>query len=200
MSSARERRDLFCGFMRWFQNAAVLISCYVVVFGSNTVERSVRSDELLSIGCIHVFIYLHFRSLVLYLGLLCLVYCAVVFLPGCEGERRYRTLISLLGSLATMRRVVNYHSSWVRQRQVELFDASDLSNTQDLDHTLNRFGTYPNDVAPRTARSLGHVIPLTTSETLNDIASRPPRRYQNVAASQPISEGSDLIPTLTSDR
>ncbi|KZV19159.1 hypothetical protein F511_39496 [Dorcoceras hygrometricum] len=43
---------------------------------------------------------------------------------GCEGERQYRTLISLLGSLATMRRVVNYHSSWARQRQVELFDAS----------------------------------------------------------------------------
>ncbi|KZV49622.1 protein CHROMATIN REMODELING 8 [Dorcoceras hygrometricum] len=42
---------------------------------------------------------------------------------GCEGERQYRTLISLLGLLATMRRVVNYHSSWARQRQVELFDA-----------------------------------------------------------------------------
>ncbi|KZV20454.1 hypothetical protein F511_15465 [Dorcoceras hygrometricum] len=28
--------------------------------------------------------------------------------------------------LATMRRVVNYHSSWVGQRQVELFDASDI--------------------------------------------------------------------------
>ncbi|KZV16659.1 hypothetical protein F511_42945 [Dorcoceras hygrometricum] len=26
--------------------------------------------------------------------------------------------------LATMRRVVNYHSSWARQRQVELFGAS----------------------------------------------------------------------------
>ncbi|KZV53691.1 hypothetical protein F511_29242 [Dorcoceras hygrometricum] len=48
----------------------------------------------------------------------------VDFLPGCEGERKYRTLISLLGSLATMRRVVNYHSSWARQQQVELFDAS----------------------------------------------------------------------------
>ncbi|KZV47420.1 TMV resistance protein N-like [Dorcoceras hygrometricum] len=57
---------------------------------------------------------------------LCLAYCAVVFLPGCEGERRYCTLISLLGLLATMRRVVNYHSSWARQRQVDLFDASDL--------------------------------------------------------------------------
>ncbi|KZV28489.1 Alpha-glucan water dikinase, chloroplast [Dorcoceras hygrometricum] len=42
----------------------------------------------------------------------------------CEGERRYRTLISQLGLLATMRRVVNYHSSWARQQQVELFDAS----------------------------------------------------------------------------
>ncbi|KZV38578.1 hypothetical protein F511_04283 [Dorcoceras hygrometricum] len=44
----------------------------------------------------------------------------------CEGERRYRTLISLLGSLATMRRVVNYDISWARQRQVELFDASGI--------------------------------------------------------------------------
>ncbi|KZV47014.1 hypothetical protein F511_34806 [Dorcoceras hygrometricum] len=48
----------------------------------------------------------------------------VLHRPGCEGERRYRTLISLLGLLATMRRVVNYHSSWARQQQVELFDAS----------------------------------------------------------------------------
>ncbi|KZV21855.1 hypothetical protein F511_09991 [Dorcoceras hygrometricum] len=40
-----------------------------------------------------------------------------VFVSRCEGERQYRTLISLLGSLATMHRVVNYHSSWVRQRQ-----------------------------------------------------------------------------------
>ncbi|KZV55031.1 hypothetical protein F511_11582 [Dorcoceras hygrometricum] len=28
------------------------------------------------------------------------------------------------GIVATMRRVVNYHSSWARQQQVELFDAS----------------------------------------------------------------------------
>ncbi|KZV44993.1 hypothetical protein F511_28898 [Dorcoceras hygrometricum] len=28
--------------------------------------------------------------------------------------------------LATMRRVVNYHSSWARQRQVELFNASGI--------------------------------------------------------------------------
>ncbi|KZV34665.1 hypothetical protein F511_10940 [Dorcoceras hygrometricum] len=48
----------------------------------------------------------------------------VVVAQKYKGERRYRTLISLLGSLATMRRVVNYHSSWARQRQVELFDAS----------------------------------------------------------------------------
>ncbi|KZV41245.1 hypothetical protein F511_28660 [Dorcoceras hygrometricum] len=48
-------------------------------------------------------------------------YCSLLL-----GERQYRTLISLLGSLATMRRVVNYHSSWVRQQQVELFDASGI--------------------------------------------------------------------------
>ncbi|KZV52342.1 hypothetical protein F511_38502 [Dorcoceras hygrometricum] len=53
--------------------------------------------------------------------------CFVVIVAhnqGCEGERRYRTLISCWDLLATMRRVVNYHSSWARQRQVELFDAS----------------------------------------------------------------------------
>ncbi|KZV31089.1 hypothetical protein F511_28266 [Dorcoceras hygrometricum] len=50
----------------------------------------------------------------------------VLLVRGCEGERQYHTLISLLGSLATMRRVVNYHSSWVRQRQVELFYASGI--------------------------------------------------------------------------
>ncbi|KZV20926.1 HAUS augmin-like complex subunit 3 [Dorcoceras hygrometricum] len=50
--------------------------------------------------------------------------CSSLRTLGCEGERQYRTLISLLGSLATMLRVVNYHSSWARHRQVELFDAS----------------------------------------------------------------------------
>ncbi|KZV31041.1 hypothetical protein F511_14981 [Dorcoceras hygrometricum] len=34
--------------------------------------------------------------------------------------------------LATMRRVVNYHSSWARQRQVELFDASGIWGIQVL--------------------------------------------------------------------
>ncbi|KZV54001.1 transmembrane protein 53 [Dorcoceras hygrometricum] len=48
----------------------------------------------------------------------------VAYTHGCEGERQYRTLISLLGSLATMRRVIKYHSSWARQQQVEWFDAS----------------------------------------------------------------------------
>ncbi|KZV18431.1 rad21-like protein [Dorcoceras hygrometricum] len=50
---------------------------------------------------------------------------------GCEGERQYHTLISLLGLLATMRRVVNYHSSWARQQQVELFDASGFPGYSD---------------------------------------------------------------------
>ncbi|KZV23539.1 hypothetical protein F511_02025 [Dorcoceras hygrometricum] len=64
-----------------------------------------------------------FRPSVVY-PLLCIPLYCCCFLPGCEGERQYRILISLLGLLATMRRVVNYHSSWARQRQVELFDAS----------------------------------------------------------------------------
>ncbi|KZV32533.1 galacturonokinase [Dorcoceras hygrometricum] len=54
------------------------------------------------------------------------VFVRVFRCSGCEGEWRYRTLISLLGLLATMRRVVNYHSSWARQQQVELFDASGI--------------------------------------------------------------------------
>ncbi|KZV52438.1 hypothetical protein F511_21620 [Dorcoceras hygrometricum] len=47
----------------------------------------------------------------------------IVF-DGCEGERQYRTLILPAGTIATMCRVVNYHSSWARQQQVELFDES----------------------------------------------------------------------------
>ncbi|KZV30192.1 putative histone-arginine methyltransferase 1.3-like [Dorcoceras hygrometricum] len=43
---------------------------------------------------------------------------------GCEGERQYRTHILPAGIVATMRRVVNYHSSCARQQHVELFDAS----------------------------------------------------------------------------
>ncbi|KZV31219.1 hypothetical protein F511_09413 [Dorcoceras hygrometricum] len=39
------------------------------------------------------------------------------------GERRYRTLLPAR-IVATMSRVVNYHSSWARQQWVELFDAS----------------------------------------------------------------------------
>ncbi|KZV22021.1 hypothetical protein F511_41136 [Dorcoceras hygrometricum] len=58
----------------------------------------------------------------------CLVSCIDVidFLPGCEGERRYRTLISLMGSLANMRRVVNYHSSWARFLELSLSSLAPL--------------------------------------------------------------------------
>ncbi|KZV30642.1 hypothetical protein F511_11159 [Dorcoceras hygrometricum] len=56
--------------------------------------------------------------------------CAGECILGCESEWQYRTLISLLGSLATMRRVVNYHTSWARQRKVELFDASGIRGAQ----------------------------------------------------------------------
>ncbi|KZV54673.1 hypothetical protein F511_20663 [Dorcoceras hygrometricum] len=62
---------------------------------------------------------------------------------GCEGERRYRTLISLLGSLATMRRVVNYHSSWARQRQVELFDASGIRVLYHGEWLITTLWTHP---------------------------------------------------------
>ncbi|KZV58531.1 hypothetical protein F511_19471 [Dorcoceras hygrometricum] len=119
-TSFHERSILRCRldkFMRWFLNAAVLISCYVVVFGSSTSERSVRSDE---------------RALI--------VRSVSV---GCEGERRYRTLTSLLGSLATMRRVVNYHSSWARQRQVELFDASGIRVLYHGEWLITTLGTHP---------------------------------------------------------
>ncbi|KZV34412.1 hypothetical protein F511_34721 [Dorcoceras hygrometricum] len=88
----------------------------------------------------------------------------------------------------------NLLNSSHRQNLLNAVPNSDLSNTPDLDYTLNRLGTYPNDVAPGTARSLGHVIPLTTSESLNDIASHPLRRHQNIAASQSRSERPDLIP------
>ncbi|KZV22276.1 multidrug resistance pump [Dorcoceras hygrometricum] len=47
----------------------------------------------------------------------------VLLVRGCEGERQYRTLIYPAGIVSTMSRVVNYHSSWARQQQVELLDA-----------------------------------------------------------------------------
>ncbi|KZV23252.1 hypothetical protein F511_24616 [Dorcoceras hygrometricum] len=54
---------------------------------------------------------------------------SIVTRPACmPPRRRGRAAIPHshlpAGSLATMRRVVNYHSSWARQPQVELFDAS----------------------------------------------------------------------------
>ncbi|KZV24405.1 hypothetical protein F511_21922 [Dorcoceras hygrometricum] len=67
---------------------------------------------------------------VCYLCICCVAYVYMLAFPhvaythGCEGERQYRTLILPAGIVATMRRVVNYHSSWARQQQVELFDAS----------------------------------------------------------------------------
>ncbi|KZV38246.1 hypothetical protein F511_36299 [Dorcoceras hygrometricum] len=69
--------------------------------------------------------------------------CETTALGRCEGERQYRTLISLLGSLATMRRVVNYHSSWERQRQVELFDASDIFLKPSFLSLFARPGIFP---------------------------------------------------------
>ncbi|KZV57156.1 hypothetical protein F511_36282 [Dorcoceras hygrometricum] len=52
-----------------------------------------------------------------------LVFQHVAYTHGCEGERKPHSHLPA-GIVATMRRVVNYHSSWARQQQVELFDAS----------------------------------------------------------------------------
>ncbi|KZV31223.1 putative Histone-lysine N-methyltransferase ATXR5 [Dorcoceras hygrometricum] len=55
------------------------------------------------------------------------VLCCFGLASGCPAAgRRAATPHSHLpaGIVATMRRVVNYHSSWARQQQVELFDAS----------------------------------------------------------------------------
>ncbi|KZV46985.1 hypothetical protein F511_15782 [Dorcoceras hygrometricum] len=70
---------------------------------------------------------------------------AAVFASAGFGERQYRTLILPAGIVATMRRVVNYHSSWARQQQVELFDASGNPGS-----TAGR-GFNPAGGAPRAA-------------------------------------------------
>ncbi|KZV21222.1 hypothetical protein F511_25041 [Dorcoceras hygrometricum] len=65
-----------------------------------------------SVYCLLLCAYTHYITCILDLSRI--VHCVVVsylvvlcccFLPGCEGERRYRTLISMLGLLALMRRV-----------------------------------------------------------------------------------------------
>ncbi|KZV30505.1 hypothetical protein F511_24512 [Dorcoceras hygrometricum] len=59
--------------------------------------------------------------------LLCAYVIAVDF-SCCDARASGDTALSspCWDMLATMRRVVNYHSSWARQRQVELFDASGI--------------------------------------------------------------------------
>ncbi|KZV32058.1 hypothetical protein F511_31836 [Dorcoceras hygrometricum] len=93
--------------------------------------------------------------------------------PGCEGERRYHTLISLLGSLATMRRVVNYHSSWARQRQVEQFDAYDSSCSRyktssfGLVEAVSFFGTSRWFMLPADNRYVD--VSITVERCVDDV-------------------------------
>ncbi|KZV30034.1 protein SUPPRESSOR OF PHYA-105 1 [Dorcoceras hygrometricum] len=51
------------------------------------------------------------------------------------------------GIVATMRRVVNYHSSWAKQQQVELFDASGNPGST-AGHGFNPAGGAPGDTLP----------------------------------------------------
>ncbi|KZV17900.1 ATP-dependent caseinolytic (Clp) protease/crotonase family protein [Dorcoceras hygrometricum] len=53
-----------------------------------------------------------------------LSYCAIVSYQDARASGDTALSSPCLDLLATMRRVVNYHSSWARQRQVELFVAS----------------------------------------------------------------------------
>ncbi|KZV23246.1 L-type lectin-domain containing receptor kinase IX.1-like [Dorcoceras hygrometricum] len=53
-----------------------------------------------------------------------LLYCAVVSYKDARTSGSTALSSPYWDLLATMRRVVNYHSSWARQQQVELFDAS----------------------------------------------------------------------------
>ncbi|KZV23553.1 hypothetical protein F511_36446 [Dorcoceras hygrometricum] len=54
----------------------------------------------------------------------CFVYCCWMTSSWMRGRAAIPHSYLPAGILATMRRVVNYHSSWARQQQVELFDAS----------------------------------------------------------------------------
>ncbi|KZV30649.1 hypothetical protein F511_11166 [Dorcoceras hygrometricum] len=91
----------------------------------------------------------------------------LVAAAGCEGERRYRTLISLLGSLSTMSRVVDYHSSWARQQQGELFDASGI-----LGVVSWRVAHYHTMNTPRGHYSL-LMIPGAMFEFLSSLEGNP---------------------------
>ncbi|KZV42423.1 hypothetical protein F511_12649 [Dorcoceras hygrometricum] len=55
-----------------------------------------------------------------------LLYYAVVSYQDARASGNTALSSPCWDLLATMRRVVNYHSSWARQQQVELFDASDI--------------------------------------------------------------------------
>ncbi|KZV19900.1 hypothetical protein F511_31603 [Dorcoceras hygrometricum] len=94
---------------------------------------------------------------------------------GCEGERQYRTLISLLRSLATMRRVVNYHSSWVRQWQVltETVEVEDVET--DLEEPVPQGVIHEeetlveNEKEKDKGKSIAQIIDSTDTEPLSKV-------------------------------
>ncbi|KZV38707.1 hypothetical protein F511_18697 [Dorcoceras hygrometricum] len=87
-----------------------------------SVERGL--DELRD-GCVGLpCLLLSWLRTVYAVGVFAVLHMFICLFSRCEGERQYRTLILPAGIVATMRRVVNYHSSWARQQQVGLFDAS----------------------------------------------------------------------------
>ncbi|KZV40763.1 cinnamoyl-CoA reductase 1-like [Dorcoceras hygrometricum] len=66
--------------------------------------------------------------------------------------------------LATMRRVVNYHSSWARQQQVELFDASVVALTGEIWHSGIQTSTLVNDISKSDRWFLMRVVVSLSKE------------------------------------
>ncbi|KZV36128.1 jacalin-related lectin 3-like [Dorcoceras hygrometricum] len=95
---------------------------FVVATGSPAASEFLRYCLLLSLVC-GFFVP---AGYVLLRIVYAICVCAALHMFICLHSRRAAIPHSHLpaGIIATMRRVVNYHSSWVRQQQVELFDAS----------------------------------------------------------------------------
>ncbi|KZV46576.1 hypothetical protein F511_38917 [Dorcoceras hygrometricum] len=99
------------------------ICCAYVQQVLNQISRTllvvvVAQEVKLLCLCIHAFPILHSYSVA---AIACI---AVVSYQDARASGNTALSSPYWDLLATMRRVVNYHSSWARQRQVELFDAS----------------------------------------------------------------------------
>ncbi|KZV29678.1 kinetochore protein [Dorcoceras hygrometricum] len=79
------------------------------------------------------------------------------------------------GIVVTMRRVVNYHSSWARQQQVELFDASgNLGST--AGRGFNPAGGAPGgkEIDPMPVEDVGQIPSYEESLSIDDLLKRIP--------------------------